>query len=119
MTQLIEHIWIRKTSILKITILYIAFRWLLLSGILQFAIDVVWEHSRKKHVPGTETSLVYGLNMAYALGQIIVALMGIRALRAEWEFISQGSVIVLGLLAAIGWLVISRRFIKHRELNSP
>ena len=48
---------------------YIAFTWLTLAGTLHFAIDVVAQYARGKRVPSPETTLYYGLNTAYALGQ--------------------------------------------------
>ena len=51
-------------------LLYAAYGFLLLSGILHFSIDVVSQYMRGKRTPGSEATLYYGLNTAYALGQL-------------------------------------------------
>ena len=47
------------------TLLYAAYGWLLLSGLLQIGIDVVSQYLRGKRAPSTSTTLYYGLNSAY------------------------------------------------------
>ena len=60
---------------------YIAFTWLTLAGTLHFAVDVVAQYARGKRVPGAETTLYYGLNTAYALGQVLFGLLGLLVAR--------------------------------------
>lgn len=43
------------------------------SGTRHFAIDVVGQYARGKRLPGTATTLYYGLNSAYALSQVLFA----------------------------------------------
>jgi hypothetical protein len=61
--------------------LYTAYGWLLLGGTLHFFIDVVSQYWRGKRVPGPEATLYYGLNSAYALGQILFAILALLVIR--------------------------------------
>jgi hypothetical protein len=70
-----------------IPLLYAAYGWLLLGGTLQFVIDVVAQYARGKRPPGTAATLYYGLNSAYALSQILFAVLALLAL-------SQGLIIL-------------------------
>jgi hypothetical protein len=96
-------------------LLYAAYGWLLLSGILQFVIDVISQYLRRKRVPGPETTLYYGLNTAYALGQVVFALLALLVVRNGGAFMGQWSRLTLGLLAAVGWLVTGFVFLEYRE----
>ena len=58
---------------LHTSLLYAASGWLLLSGTLHSAIDVVGQYARGKRRPGAATTLYYGLNSAYALSQVLFA----------------------------------------------
>lgn len=62
-------------------LLYGAYCWLLVSGLLQFGIDVVSQAMRGKRLAGPETTLYYGLNTAYSLSQILFSLL---ALFCDW-----------------------------------
>ena len=64
-----------------------AYAWLLLSGTLHFAIDVVGQYARRKRPSGAESTLHYGLNSAYALSQVLFAVLALLA-------ISQGLIIL-------------------------
>lgn len=64
-----------------VRMLYAAYGWLLLTGVLHIGIDVVSQYVRARRVPGPETTLYYGLNSAYGLSQILFALMGLLAIR--------------------------------------
>ena len=96
-------------------LLYAAYGFLLLSGILHFGIDVVSQYLRSKRAPGPETTLYYGLNTAYALGQVLFARLAILAVRNGVAFMGQWPGLTLGLLAAAGWLTIGFLFLEYRE----
>jgi hypothetical protein len=65
---------------LHLSLLYAAYGWLLLSGTLHFAIDVVGQYARGKRSPGNATTLYYGLNSAYALSQNLFAALALLAI---------------------------------------
>ena len=96
-------------------LLYAAYGFLLLSGILHFSIDVVSQYMRGKRTPGSEATLYYGLNTAYALGQIFFAWLALLAIRNAAGFMDQWSGLTLGLFAAAGWLTIAFLFLEYRE----
>ena len=96
-------------------LMYAAYGWLLLSGVLQFAIDVVSQHIRGKRVPGPETTLYYGLNTAYALGQIVFALLALLMMRDSGVLLGRWPGLTLSFVAAVGWLVIGFVCLEYRE----
>ena len=96
-------------------LLYGAYSWLLVSGFLQIAIDVVSQHLRGKRVPGTETTLYYGLNSTYGVSQILFALLALFAIRQGATAIGQWSGVFLGLVAASSWFVLSLLFLEYPQ----
>lgn len=96
-------------------LLYVAYGFLLLSGILHFGVDVVWQYVRGKRTPGPQATLYYGLNTTYALSQILFALLALLALREGIALMSQWPVLTLSLLAAVAWLTIGFVFLEYRE----
>ena len=96
-------------------LLYAAYGWLLLSGILQFVIDVVSQHVRGKRAPGVETTLYYGLNTAYALGQVMFALLALLLMRDNAVLLGRWPALTLGFAAGCGWLAIAFLFLEYRE----
>ncbi|WP_446743535.1 hypothetical protein [Silvibacterium acidisoli] len=97
------------------TLLYSAYGWLLLSGLLQFVIDVISQAIRGKRTPGAETNLYYGLNSAYALSQILFALLALFAIRQVLSALGRWPGITLGLFAASAWLTICLRFLEYSQ----
>jgi len=95
--------------------LYAAYGFLLLSGSLHFGIDVVSQYLRGKRAPGPEATLYFGLNTAYALGQVLFALLAMLAVRNGVAFMGKWPGLTLGLLAAAGWLTIGFVFLEYRE----
>lgn len=86
---------------------YAAFGWLVFTGVAHFIVDVASQYLRGKRPPGIETTLYYGLNSAYALGQ---AAFGLICLWIAWRhpsLLNERPVVVLYLAAAAGWLAIS------------
>jgi hypothetical protein len=53
-------------------LVYTAYGWLTLSGTLHFVIDVLSQYLRGTRAPGPETTLFFGLNTAYAMGQMVL-----------------------------------------------
>jgi len=98
-----------------IPLLYAAYGWLLLSGTLQFAIDVVGQYARGKRPPGTATTLYYGLNSAYALSQILFAALALLALSQGLIILGRWPGLILGFLAASGWMAICVLFLEYRQ----
>jgi hypothetical protein len=96
-------------------LLYVAFGWLTAGGMLHFIIDVLSQYIRGKRIPGAETTLYYGLNSAYALGQMLFGLIGLWLAWRAFEVLDERPVVVLSLLGAVGWLVIDFLFIEYRE----
>ena len=96
-------------------LLYGAYGWLLLSGLLQFSIDVVSQAVRGKRVPGPETTLYYGLNTAYALSQVLFAVLALFAIRRGLDALGRWPGILLGLIAAAAWLALCFRFLEYPQ----
>ncbi len=86
--------------------LYAAYGWLLFSGVVHFTIDVLSQHLRGKRLPGPETTLYYGLNSAYALGQVLVSLLALLMLRSGTSAISHWPGFAIAFSGAALWLVI-------------
>jgi hypothetical protein len=100
---------------LHIPLLYAAYSWLLLSGLLHFAIDVVSQYVRGNRAPSPATTLYYGLNSSYALSQILFAALALFAIRYGLVAMGQWSGITLGLLAACAWFVLSLLFLEYTQ----
>jgi hypothetical protein len=96
-------------------LLYVAFGWLTAGGLLHFIIDVLSQYVRGKRVPSAETTLYYGLNTAYALGQVLFGLMGLWLTWRVAGVLDERPVVVLSLLGTIGWLLIGFVFMEYRE----
>ena len=92
-----------------------AYSWLLLSGLLHFGIDVVSQYLRGKRVPGPATTLYYGLNSAYALGQVVFAVLALFAISQCMTAMGRWPGLVLGLLAASAWFTISFLFLEYSQ----
>jgi hypothetical protein len=86
---------------------YAAFGWLTFTGAMHFTIDVVSQYVRGKRVPGAETTLYYGLNSAYALGQVLFGLMCLWAARREPGLLREPVVVVLAGAGAAAWLALT------------
>jgi hypothetical protein len=96
-------------------LLYGAYGWLLLSGVLHFGIDVVSQYLRGKRPPGAATTLYYGLNSTYALSQVLFAALALFAIRQGMTAMGQWSGLALGLLAACAWFVLSLLFLEYPQ----
>ena len=89
---------------------FAAFGWLTFTGTLHFAIDVVSQYVRGKRAPGPETTLYYGLNSAFALGQVLFGLMCLWAARRHPDLLRDPGVALLaGAGAAACWHSLLRQ----------
>ncbi|ADV81568.1 hypothetical protein [Terriglobus saanensis] len=100
---------------MRIKLLYAAYGWLLLGGLLHFGVDVISQYVRGKRAPSPETTLYYGLNTAYALGQVLVALLAILVLRSGSSAVSHWPGLTLGFTAAAAWLAICFLFLEYSQ----
>jgi hypothetical protein len=94
---------------------YATYGWLTLGGTLHFSIDVLSQYLGGKRVPGPEATLYYGLNTAYALGQILFGLLGVLVAWKAQELLGEWPAISLTLAAAIGWFIVTFIFIEYPE----
>ncbi len=96
-------------------LLYAAYGWLTMGGLLHFAIDVVSQDVGGKRAPSPETTLDYGMNTAYALSQVLVGLIGLWLAWRAAELLDERPLIILCLVATAGWLAIDFVFIEYWE----
>jgi hypothetical protein len=96
-------------------IIYAAYGWLALSGALHFFVDVVSQHLRGKRTPSPETTLYYGLNSAFALGQVAFGLLGLLLAWRAADLLTETPALALSALAAFGWLAITFLFMEYWE----
>ena len=100
---------------MRTTILYAAYGWMLVMGVLHFGVDVMSQYVRGKRLPGPATTLYYGLNTSYALGQVAFAAMAFFALRHGLTAVGSWGGLLIGLGAAAGWLAVSFLFIEYPQ----
>ncbi|HEY9256319.1 MAG TPA: hypothetical protein VIP30_17510 [Stenotrophomonas sp.] len=96
-------------------IVFAAYGWLALTGILHFSVDVLSQYLRGKREAGLETTLYYGLNSAFSLGQVAFGLLGLFLAWRAIGLLSQTPVLILTALAAFGWLAITFLFMEYWE----
>lgn len=96
-------------------IVYTAYGWLALSGVLHFTVDVISQHIRDLRAPGPETMLYYGLNTSFALGQVVFGLLGLFLARRAPALIGTAPVMLLSFAAGLGWLAITCLFMEYAE----
>lgn len=94
---------------------YAAFGWLTFSGTMHFLIDVAAQYLRHKRAPGPETTLYYGLNSAFASGQVFFGLMCFWIAWRQPAFLGERPVAAVCLGAALSWLIISFAFMEYWE----
>lgn len=71
-------------------LVYVAFGWLTFAGTMHFLIDMLAQYLRHKRAPGSETTSYYGLNTAYALGQIVFGILGLLVAHRAIEVLGNG-----------------------------
>lgn len=96
-------------------LVYAAYGWLTFSGTLHFIIDVVSQYVRGKRLPGPETTLYYGLNTAFALGQVAFGLMGLWVAWRAMALFDELPAMLLAVAASFCWLAITFLFMGYRE----
>lgn len=95
------------------TLLYATYWTLLAAGVLHFTADVLSQYFRGLRKPSYETTLYYGLHSAYALGQVVFALVALHMLRNGSTLIYSGVGTAISFVAVLGWLAISLLFIEY------
>jgi len=96
-------------------IVYAAYGWLALTGVLHFVVDVVSQYLRGKREPSVETTLYYGLNSAFSLGQVAFGVLGLFLAWRAMHLLDETPVLILSVLAAFGWLAITFLFMEYWE----
>jgi hypothetical protein len=82
---------------------------------MHFIIDVASQYLRGKRMANVETTLYYGLNTSFALGQ---AALGLICLWLAWrapEILDGRPVMALAFVAAAAWLAITFAFMDYWE----
>lgn len=96
-------------------LVYAAYGWLTLSGILHFAVDVVSQHLRGKRTPGIETTLYYGLNSAFALGQVAFGTLALIVASRAMHVFDEAPALLGSLAVGVGWLALTFLFMSYWE----
>ncbi len=96
-------------------LIYAAYGWLALGGMMHFFIDVVSQYLRHKRAPGPEATLFYGMNTAYAFGQVMFGLFGLLVAWQAFDLLGRWPAISLTLTAAACWLIFDFIFIEYWE----
>jgi hypothetical protein len=96
-------------------LIYAAYGWLTFGGTMHIFVDVVLQYLRKTRLPSAETTLYWGLNISYGLGQIVFGLLALLIARYSLEILKQWPAIALSFLAAVAWLAFGFFFIEYRE----
>jgi len=94
---------------------FAAYGFLTFGGTMHFAIDVVSQYLRGKRVPGPETTLYFGLNTAYAIGQVAFGILGLLVAWQSLELIGRWPMVLLSLGVAACWLGFSFVFLEYPE----
>lgn len=68
-----------------------------------------------KRAPGLETTLYYGLNSAFALGQVAFGLLGLFLAWRAMHLLIETPVLILSMAAALGWLALTFLFMEYWE----
>lgn len=76
-------------------------------------VDVASQYLRGARPPTVETSLYYGLNSAFSLGQITCGLFGLFLAWRAMDLMNERFVQVLAIVAGLGWLAITFLFMEY------
>lgn len=99
----------------KHILFFAAFGWLSLGGVLHFLIDVISQYAKGKRIPSPETTLFYGMNTAYAFGQVVFGLTGLWLAGGARDVLEELPLVIVSLIAAAGWLAIGFVFFEYWE----
>lgn len=94
---------------------YIAFGWLTFIGVGHFCADVLSQYLRHKRAPSLETTLYYGLNSAYALGQVALGVFGLWFVARVGRDVSHVPLLAGTLVAIAGWFAIAFTSMEYWE----
>lgn len=94
---------------------FVAYGWIIVTGLMHFIIDVISQYVRGIRVPSTETTFYYGMNTAFSLGQIILGVFGLVLAQKAPQLLNQWPAVILTVTAAVGWLAISFIFLPYKE----
>ncbi len=94
---------------------YGAYGWLAFGAAMHFIIDVVSQKLRGVRAPSPETTLYYGLNSSYALGQLALGAVGLWLMLRAPELVREVPMMVVSLLAGLAWLAVTFLFMEYRE----
>lgn len=92
---------------------YFAYGWLIATGVMHFVIDVVLQYLRRVRVPSAETTLYYGLNSSFSLGQVALGAFGLWLAWRTPELLREPPAVVISVLAAIGWFITAQFFMAY------
>lgn len=95
------------------TLLLATYWTLLAAGTLHFIADVLSQYFRGLRKPGYETTLYYGLHSAYALGQVVFAIVALLLIRSGSTFMESPAGMAISFTAVLGWLAIALLFIEY------
>jgi hypothetical protein len=96
-------------------LVFATFGFLTFSGTMHFIVDVLSQYLRGKRIPSPETTLYYGLNTAYALGQVLFGVLALLVARRAFANVSQLPVMALAFVAALAWLGFGFAFFEYWE----
>lgn len=96
-------------------LVYATYGWLAFAGVSHFIADVLSQYVRGKHFPSVETTLYYGLNTAFAWGQITVGALGLYLAWRAMPVVSSTPVSAIMAIAGLGWLAITFPFMSYWE----
>lgn len=102
-----------KRAIVHRRIVYVAYGWLAVLGTGHFLTDVVSQYLRGVRAPSTETSLYYGLNSSFALGQVVLGALGLWLARRAPDVLREPPALLVSVVAAIAWLAIALLFMEY------
>lgn len=94
---------------------YGAYGLLAVGGTLHFIADVVSQKLRGVRAPSPETTLYYGLNTCFSIGQVALGAVGLWLMMNAPELVKSTPMTVITLLAGLSWLAVTFLFIEYRE----
>lgn len=70
---------------------------------------------RGVRAPSPDTTLYYGLNTCFSIGQVALGAVGVWLLVRAPELVRSAPMTVITLLAGLAWLAVTFLFIEYRE----
>ncbi|KGE17644.1 hypothetical protein [Paenibacillus wynnii] len=100
---------------MRMTLWLIAYGWVIVTGSMHFMVDVVSQYVRGVRSPGTESTYYYGMNTAFALGEVLFGLFGLILCLKAPQLAAEWPAVTLAIAAALAWLAFSFMFLPYRE----